>query len=379
MKLNYHRVILAFASLLLVISSAFTSNPSLQSQDSEGVSLKVTQVDTSRFPQVVVYVSAVDAFGEPAFINPGNIVLRENGNVMKADLVEGAGDSGPLTTMLVMDISGSMNSGNKMTMAKKVAKEYVSQMRSNDLAGIIAFNSQVKEVQAVTSEHDVLQNAIDSLRAKDDTAMYDALIKAADILDPLDGRKAVIVLTDGLDNRSKHTPTDVINSIGGSGLSISTIGLGNPGQSTGNITALDEKTLNALAEKAGGSYSLATDQASLQLIYEKYGRALRSEYAVTYTSQSTLRDGINRSLSVSLEAGGISSWTEPVNTNFNPGGLVPEVAEGASWPTFFILFAGLLVLLFLPTILRLFNGNKAQTASTSAASMQKKPTRVKLK
>lgn len=379
MKLKLNKGILAFASLLLIFSSAFSYHPAPNLQDGGGINLKVTQVDTSHFPKIVVYVSAVDSSGEPAFINPGNIVLRENGKMVKADLVEGAGDSGPLTTMLVMDTSGSMNTGNKITMSKKVAKEYISQMRSNDLAGIIAFNTQVKEVQSVTSEHDVLLNAIDDLRASDDTAMYDALIKAANILEPLEGRKAVIVLTDGLDNRSKNSPTDVINSIGGAGLSISTIGLGNPGQSTGNLTALDEKTLTALADNAGGNYSLATDQASLQQIYEKYGRALRSEYAITYTTQSTLRDGINRSLSVSLEAGGISSWTEPVNTKFNPGGLVPEVAQGASWPIFFILLVGLTFLLFVPTILRQLGNKKAAVPTNTPVSAQKTATRVKLK
>ena len=54
-----------------------------------------------------------------------------------------------------------------------------------------------------------------------------------DLLEPVEGRKAIIVLTDGLDNRSKMSPQEVIQLIGPQGLSISIIGLGDPTQSKG--------------------------------------------------------------------------------------------------------------------------------------------------
>ncbi len=378
MKLKYNSTILVFVCFLTIFSSAFTFHPASRFQNEDEVTLRITQVDTSHFPQVMVYVSAMDSNGDPVPVNPANLVLRENDQKVTTDLVSGEGDSGQLTTMLVIDISGSMNAGGKLSMAKKVAGEYIAQMRSNDQAGIIAFNNKVNLVQSVTTEHNVLQSAIDYLKAGNDTAMYDALMKATDELNSLSGRKAIIVLTDGLDNQSKNSPTDVLNSIGKSGLSISTIGLGDPGQSTGNMTALDEKTLSALAEKAGGSYGLATNQESLQQIYEKYGRALKSEYAITYTSQSKLRDGINRSLSVSLEEGGIATWSGAVKTQYNPGGLVPEVASASSWPIFFGLLAILAILLFLPMIIRMVKRMIPQKEAAPIMPVQK-PTRVKLK
>ncbi len=378
MRQKYNSTILIFVCFLTIFSSAFTFHPAVSFQNEEEVNLRITQVDTSHFPQVMVYVSAMDSNGDPIPVNPANLVLREDDQKVNIDTMKGEGDSGQLTTMLVIDISGSMNAGGKLSMAKKVAGEYVTQMRSNDQAGIVAFNNKVNLVQSVTTDRNVLQSAIDNLKAGNDTAMYDALIKATDELNPLSGRKAIIVLTDGLDNQSKNSPTDVLNSIGKSGLSISTIGLGDPGQSPGNMTALDEKTLSALAEKAGGSYGLATDQESLMQIYEKYGRALKSEYAITYTSQSKLRDGINRSLSVSLEEGGIASWSGETKTQFNPGGIVPEVASATSWPTFFGLLAILIILLFLPMIIRMVKRISPQKEAAPVMPVQK-TTRVKLK
>lgn len=379
MRQKYYSTILVFACFLSIVSSAFTFHPLANSQSGEeDVKLRITQVDTSHFPQVKVYVSVMDSNGDPLPVNPANLVLRENDQKVTTDLVSGEGDSGQLTTMLVMDISGSMNTGGKLSMAKKVASEYVKQMRSSDQAGIVSFNTKVYLVQSVTTDQNNLLSAIDNLKAGNDTAMYDALVKATDELNPLSGRKAIIVLTDGLDNQSKNSPTEVLNSIGKSGLTISTIGLGDPGQSAGNMTALDEKTLSALAEKAGGSYGLATDQESLQQIYEKYGRALKSEYAITYTSQSKLRDGINRSLSVSLEEGGIASWSGATKTQFNPGGIVPEVASATSWPTFFSLLAILILLLFLPMIIRTVKRISPQKEAAAVIPVQK-ATRVKLK
>lgn len=361
--------------IAMVFGTAF--NP-LQQQTVD-ISLKVTQVDTSNFPNVVVYVSAEDQYGEPALVNPNFLVLREDGKKVPVSLVEGAEDSGPITTMLVMDVSGSMIHGSKLTMAKNVATKYVDQMRSNDLAGIISYNTRVEEVQSVTKDREQLRAAIEGLKAEKDTAMYDAIKKAIEALNPLPGRKAILVLTDGLDNRSKASPSDIVDSIGESGLSIGIIGLGKASQSTGSITALDEETLMALSSKAGGDYSRATDEDSLAEIYEQYGRTLQSEYAITYRSNSTLRDGMNRRLTVTLEEGGIAGWSEAAAANVNPGGIIPETGAANTWLLFFGLLGAMIILLALPTILRNTRKDKVQSVQQDSVSNVPKQSRVKLR
>jgi Ca-activated chloride channel family protein len=271
--------------------------------------------------------------------------------------------------MLVMDVSGSMYNGGKLEAAKAAAKAYVAQMRPGDRAGLITFNTQVTYVQPITSDPAALDSAIGSLRARDDTAMYDALLKAVEVLQVEGGRKAIIVLTDGLDNRSKVTTGDVISAVGPGGLSISTIGLGDPASLRTNF-GLDEEGLKSLAEQAGGVYGYAQDAESLQALYETYGRALQSEYTIIYTSPSMLRDGINRALTVSLgEGSGISAGAQ-----YNPGGVLPEVAE-KSWVLFLGVLAGLVVLAFLPGIIGLF----ARTGRKKSHKTGKKKSRIKLK
>jgi VWFA-related protein len=309
---------------------------------------RITQVDTSQFPKVTVYISITDASGEPAPVSLSSIQLTENGEVVTPDEISGAGEIGPLTTMLVVDISGSMNSGGKLEAAKDAAIAYVDQARADDQIGLLAFNTQIEYVQPLTNNHQALKDAIESLRAQDDTAMYDALEQAIEYLSSVQGRKAIIVLTDGLDNRSKRSPQEVIQMIGPEGLSISTVGLGDPTQSTGAITSLNEPALKALADEAGGAYGYANDAESLTALYEKLSRALQSEYVITYTSPAKLRDGVNRSLSVALiESQGGEGFVS-TEGRYNPGGLVPEVAQGASWMTFLILLGGLGLLLIIP-------------------------------
>ena len=177
--------------------------------------------------------------------------------------------------------------------------------------------------------------------------------------------------------------------IGPEGLSISTVGLGDPTQSTGAITSLNEPALKALAEEAGGAYGYAEDAESLTALYEQLGRAMQSEYVITYSSPSKLRDGVNRSLSVALVESEGEQGALSTEGTYNPGGLVPEVVQKASWGVFVILLAGLALLLLIPGMVvmltgRLRGGKAAQqgrvklSTGSNARGRNPKP-RVKLK
>lgn len=335
------------AALLLLLALPMASvQPAVAQADT--LQVRITQVDASRFPQVTVYVSVTGADGEPAVVDPRQIQLYEDGQPVDAVLVSGAGEVGPLITMLVMDVSGSMWNGGKIEAAKQAARAYVDQMRPGDQAGLISFNTQITYVQRVTDDRQALNAAVDSLVARDDTAMYDALLQAVDALEGLPGRKAIILLTDGLDNVSASTLGDVTGSVSQGGLSISTIGLGDPAAG-GTNDGIDEASLRDLAARAGGVYAFAADSTALQDIYQVYGRTLQSEYAITYTSPSTLRDGINRALTASLGSGASSATAE---AGYNPGGVLPEVG-GNSNLLFVGILIGLILLLCLPALARL--------------------------
>lgn len=381
-KLN----ILSLMGFLLFSLTGFAPIESFPAQDAtpqpEGPTVRITQVDTSQFPSVTVYVSVTNAAGEPVQVSPSQLVLQENGVEVTPEDIQATGDIGPLTTMLVIDISGSMNHAGKLEAAKAAARAYIDQSRPKDVTGVLTFNTQVEYLQPLTSDRQALITAIEGLEAQEDTAMYDTLARAIELLQAVTGRKAVIVMTDGLDNRSKVSPQEVIRMIGPEGLSISVIGLGEPDQSTSALSSLDEAALSALAEEAGGVYGYANNAESLRGLYERYGRALQSEYAITYTSSFKLRDGVNRALSVSLKnsTGGGSATT---SENYNPGGLVPEVAEPASWGVYIAIAAALLALLAVPKLIGLVGSAVGKKPKGKVKLVGKAPTkrnqRIKLK
>ena len=346
-------VIRGLVAILILVTGIAPLQP-VAAQDATP-HVRITQVDNSQFPKVTVYVSVTDAAGKPVGIDPGQIQLYENGQLMKPDTVDGAGEIGTLTTLLVVDVSGSMLQSDKLQGAKDAGIAYVNQMRAGDQAGLLSFNSSVNYVQPLTADHAALIAAINSLVAQNDTAMYDALDQGTQILKDVKGRKTIIVLTDGLDNISKTKPDQVIKAIGPGGLSISTIGLGDPGKLGGN-SGLDEAGLRTLADKAGGAYGYANDPASLQALYQRYAVALQSEYRLTYTSPAALRDGTNRKLTISLAAAGAAAGAPAAQAQYNPGGVLPEVAQTISWPIFAAILGVLLLLLIIP----LFFGNLLQ-------------------
>jgi VWFA-related protein len=259
-------------------------------------------------------------------------------------------------------------------------------MRDIDQAGIVAFNTQVKTVQELTSNPDKLHSAIDGLTANSNTAMYDALLVAIDQLDGVGGRKAIIVLTDGLDNSSSADADKVVDRIGPAGFSVSTVGLGVPADVLDEMTGIDEDGLQDLADRAGGLYGYAEDEESLTRLYETYAVSMQSEYAITYTSPAALRDGVNRSLSVTLAPVGGGQAVAGEDTRYNPGGLVPEVEQPASWPLFAAVVLVLAALVAIPLVLPVFrSGGGEATAGRSSASggkvklKEQKPARIKLK
>jgi len=336
-------------TLLVLISVFPMGGVSAQGEEPQ---IRITQVDNSQFPQVTVYISATNAAGEPVGIDPATIQIYEDGQLMTpVDVLGGGVQVGaepiPVTTMLVIDISGSMDKNDKIGAAKNAAKAYVSQMRPGDQAGLITYDTNVYTVQPITSDVAVLTSAIDGLQTGSDTAMYDALVAAEKALEGVSGRKAIIVLSDGLDNQSQANADDVIAGVSQSGVTISAIGFGDV--ATTSQTGLDEEALKSLADQTGGAYGFATAPEALQSLYEQQGRVLQSEYQFTYISPSPLRDGVNRSLTVSLTTAAVPA----VESQYNPGGVLPEVVPGSSWTLFFAILLGLLALLFIPMLVNL--------------------------
>src|SRR5437868_1715757 len=176
-------------------------------------SLKVNSLDGRAWPDVTVNLSLTGADGKAVpGVNVSQFQVLEQGRPQALTGLElGPAKDVPLELVLAMDISGSMNADNKLNDAKAAANAFLTNLRPEDSAALIAFNDKPKLVVKATNDRGALQAGINALQANGNTAIYDALYGAADILGPAkqnktNKRRVIILLTDGADTSSQYSP-----------------------------------------------------------------------------------------------------------------------------------------------------------------------------
>ena len=255
-----------------------------------GVSLGARQF-TSGVNLVEVYASVTDAQGQPVKdLMQGDFELRENGDVQTIANFS-AGDF-PLAAAVAIDRSFSV-AGTKLALAKAAAKTFLTELRSNDEAMIIAVGSQVETVAALSTDRPSQQGAIDRLDAFGTTGLHDAIIHAIDAVQPAKGRRALVVLSDGDDRYSQATTADVLDRARRSDVMVFPIALGRT----------RPPLFAELASLTGGRSAHATDGNTLTQTMRSIAQELRWQYLLGYTPTKPPVPGSNewRSISVTVK------------------------------------------------------------------------------
>ena len=192
----------------------------------------------------------------------------------------------PLDIAFVIDASGSMSNdpqpkNDKDGLRLTLSKEMVKKMDADDRAMVIKFNSSASLLQTLTNDKTLITSAIDKVDSYSTTAMCDGIHLANVIYasqSDTNYRKIMIVITDGIDNWSRYSVTEVINEAKNNDVKIYTIGLGK------QIYTSD---LERIASETGGKYYYAEIATDLEDIYNEI------EYeTVDYTKDSN-NDGIS--------------------------------------------------------------------------------------
>ena len=150
---------------------------------------------------VNVPVIVTDRFGRfITGLNRGDFVVREEGSVQKIE--EFSASEAPFTVALLIDTSRSTQ--NKLGAIRKAALSFIRQLQPNDRVMIVTFDEKVEFISDFTSNRAELEKAIKSLRSSYLTSLYDAIhLTITEKMNRVPGRKAIVVLTDGVDTASK--------------------------------------------------------------------------------------------------------------------------------------------------------------------------------
>jgi len=182
----------------------------------------------------------------------------------------------PVILCLLLDSSGSMQ--GRMDKVHLAADKFVEALAAEDQAMVIDFDEKVFLLQDFTRDSKLLKEAIDSTVPEGGTALYDALYAAYRRLKDHQGRKAIVILSDGEDTNSKFSYQRVLEAAKTNEVLIYSIGLG--------ISMLDmtsHSVLKELAEETGGRAFFPSKAEDLEEVYQQIAQELRSQYYITYS------------------------------------------------------------------------------------------------
>lgn len=241
-----------------------------------------------------------------AGLSGNDFELLEGGR--QAEIVSVRPVTSHVNLVLLLDVSGSVD--NYINFIRKAARSFVETVDARDRISIVLFSEDVKVLSGFTTDKARLSESLDSFDAGGATAYYDALAYTlADTLRPLRGeRTAIVVLTDGDDNRSFLAFDSLAGAIEESGALIYPLyvptGLLAASESSAAAEDIDplrnrHLTLTSkaagegprLAKMSGGVYYPIARLSEIQEAYDDIALQLRTAYEITFRSAENLEPG----------------------------------------------------------------------------------------
>jgi Ca-activated chloride channel family protein len=236
--------------------------------------------------------TVTDADGAYVEISAADLIVSENGVEQRVDTFHEA--LTPVSIVLALDASGSMKKSADALVA--AAKTFVESLRPEDKLELLFFSDGVLVAHDFTTNRQPSLDAIAAYRPVGGTSLYDALGGAFAALKRLEGRRAVVVMTDGRDENnagtapgSRQTMAQVLDLAREVDATVLPIGLG---------TNLDREGLERLAEISGGIASFPAEVSQLRNQFVRTVENLGRRYVLGYTSTNGSRDGSWRTVEI---------------------------------------------------------------------------------
>jgi Ca-activated chloride channel homolog len=208
----------------------------------------------------------------------------------------------PVSIVFALDASGSMKAATDAL--KAAARSFVENVRPEDALALILFANRSQFAHDLTTRRDWSVEAIDKYVAGGGTALYDAAYDALSRLRGIEGRRVVVLMTDGRDENnpgtapgSTHTYPQVLERLKGVDATVYTVGMG---------ARIDRKVLEELAAVSGGEAYFPEDVASLPRDFNRILETLRRRFVISYTSTNSTRDGGWRKVEIRSRKQGVA-------------------------------------------------------------------------
>jgi Ca-activated chloride channel family protein len=236
---------------------------------------------------VLVPVSVTDADGRPV---PG---LRASDFRLWEDRIEqdiryASAESMPASIGVILDVSNSMN--GILPVAQEAVAAFLEAGHTEDEYFLIEFNDQPRLAEEFTHDVNLLRNRLIQAPPEGRTALYDALYRGVSLVQRgINPRKALLIVTDGEDNRSRYSRSNIEEYIRESSVQMYAIGIS---------SSFGKGALRELTSTTGGRAVFADDDDDLEEITRQIAIEMKNQYVLGYVSTNQDRDGNWRELRV---------------------------------------------------------------------------------
>lgn len=286
---------LLFALLALSMAAAATA------QDGD----EVVRINSDL---VVMNVTVVDAQGKYVHgLRRSDFKVFENGREQPAELLSTFSvEETPFAAVILLDTSGSMES--RMSLARSAAIRFLDGLRPDDVAAVYKFDAEIERVQDFSPSRD-LASMVFGIRAKGQTSLNDAIVRAAqDLAQRPEKRRAIVVLSDGMDTRSMASAEKALNQALAAQATIYTVDMSaSNGPNIGGQQNV--AVLRNFAVKSGGRFIATPGGQALREAFVGIVEELSNQYTLGYRPTDGARDGKWRTLEVKLSRSELAART----------------------------------------------------------------------
>jgi Ca-activated chloride channel family protein len=297
--MRVHLSVFGVAGLALAV---FAAAPLLSAPASDAAGQQAG-VFRSGAKVVPIYATVTDLQGSlvPNLVREDFEVLD---NSIRQELIVFENQTQPITAVVMIDSSGSMT--NSLKLVKTGAEEFVVRLLTQDKAQVGAFNDKVQFSGSFTADRDELVAALKELDYGNSTRLYDAIDQSLDKLAAVEGRRVIVVLTDGDDTASKAGQGDVLSRATEDEVMIYGIGLESDYfNGVRQVRTSPDRVLRKIADETGGGYYLLRATADLNTTFTRIAQELHSQYVLGFTP--TVLDGKIHKLVVNVKRPGMKT------------------------------------------------------------------------
>src|ERR1700752_1639188 len=229
-------------------------------------------------------------------LEKGNFYIYEDN---KPEAIKSfSSEDAPVSIGVIFDMSGSM--ANKILRARDSILEFMKTSNPQDEFFVIGFNDRPELIEDFTSSTEQIEERLGNPKAGHRTALLDAIYFGLDKMKQAKyARKALLVVSDGGDNRSRYTESEVRSVVRESGVQIYSIGIFDAEAPT-TEERLGPILLNDISDETGGRLFKVDDVSEMGDVAAKISAELRNEYVLGYAPTNAKHDGKWRKVKVKL-------------------------------------------------------------------------------